>query len=133
MSLETSINTRLNAVTAVTDLVSARIYWKQRPRGSALPCVVCWPITKSVVNHAAGVTATKHARIQVDSLAATASEARTLADAVATALSGWSDSGGTPSISMCHQMTDADLSAGPDHGKDSPRDRVSQDYELWYS
>lgn len=133
MSLETSIDTRLNAVTAVTNLVSTRIYRHQRPRNSGWACVVYQRITSSVVNHANGVTTTKHTRIQVDSLAATASGARILADAVATALSGWSDPGGTLSISMCHQMSDVDLSAGPDHGKDSPRYRISQDYELWYS
>lgn len=133
MGLDTSIDTRLNAVTALTDLVGTRIYRKQRPRGSALPCVVYYRITSSVVNHAAGVTATRHARVQVDSQADLESEARTLADAVATALSGWSDPGGTPSISMCHQMSDADLSEEPDHGTDVPRYRISQDYELWYS
>jgi len=133
VSLETSIDTRLNAVTALTDIVSTRIYRQQRPRGSALPCVVYQRITSSVVNHAGGVTATKNTRIQVDSLASTASGARTLADAVAGAISGWSNSGGTPSISMCHQMSDVDLVAGPDHGEDAPRYRVSQDYELWYS
>lgn len=134
MSLETSIDTRLNAVTAVTDLVSTRIYLKQRPRRSALPCVVYQRITSSVVGHAAGVTTTKHTRVQVDSLAAPPSGARTLADAVALALSGWSDPTGTPSISMCRPIApDMDLSVEPDHGTDSPSDRISQDYELWYS
>jgi hypothetical protein len=56
--------------------------------------------------------------------------ARTVADAVTTALSGWSNTGGSPSISMCHQQSDLDLSSPPEHGDDVILYRISQDYRL---
>ena len=130
MGVESQIYTQLAATAALTDEVSTRIYRYQRPRGGGLPAVEFRRIDSEIVNHATGATATEWCRIQVDCFAMDMDTARTVADAVTTALSGWSNSGGSPSISMCHQQSDMDLSEEPAHGDDAMLFRISQDYRL---
>lgn len=130
MGVETQIQTQLEATSTLTDEVSTRIYRYQRPRDSALPAVTFQRIESEIVNHATGATATGWYRFQVDCWADDMDDARTVADAVSTALSGWSNTDGTPSISMCHQQSDTDLTEPPDHGDDAMLYRISQDYRL---
>ena len=132
MGLESQVYAQLAATSAVTDAVVARIYRFQRARGSALPCVAFQRVTSNVSNHSTGATTTKRCTFQVDSYASDLDTVRTVADAVETALSGWSNTGGTPSISMSHLQSDIDIPPEPEHGTDAPLFRISQDYELWY-
>ena len=133
MSLETLLHAQLAATSALTDAVSTRIYRYQRARGSALPAVTFQRFTTTPSNHATGTTVTTNARIQVDSWAADMDTARTVSDAVATALNGWSSTGTTPSITMVHLISDLDLSAPPEQGDDVLMYRITQDYDIWYA
>lgn len=133
MSVESQIQTQLEATSALTNLVGTRIYRYQRPRADALPAVTFQRIETEVVNHATGATETHWCRVQVDSWADDMDTARSVADAVATALSGWSNSGGSPSISMSHLQSDIDMTEPPDHGDDVMLYHVSQDYMLSYA
>ena len=130
MGLETQIQTQLEATSDLTDAVSTRIYRYQRPRESALPAVTFQQINSEIVNHSLGATETQWAQFQVDCWADDMDTARTVADAVTTALSGWSNTDGTPSISMCHQQSDMDLTEPPGHGDDVMLSRISQDYRI---
>jgi hypothetical protein len=130
MGLEAQIQTQLAATSAVTDAVSTRIYRYQRPRGGTLPAVTFQRIDSEIINHSTGATDTQWARFQADCWADDMDTARTVADAVTTALSGWSNTGGTPSISMCHQQSDMDLTEPPEHGDDVMLYRISQDYRI---
>lgn len=130
MGIETQIQARLAAVSALTDEVGTRIYRYHRSRGSALPAVTFQRIETEIVNHSKGATETHWTRIMVDSWAEDMDTVRTVADAVTSALSGWSNTGGTPSISMCHQQSDVDLTEEPEHGDDAMLFRVSQDYRI---
>ena len=132
MGLEAQIHEQLAATSVVTDEVSVRIYRHQRARGTVLPAVVFERAETNIVNHATGATTTETCTMQVDSYASTLDGVRTLADAVKTALSGWSNTGGTPSISMSHQVSDFDVPADPEHGTDAPVYRITQDYLLSY-
>jgi hypothetical protein len=132
VSLETQVQTRLEAVSNLTDAVSTRIYRYIRARKTPLPCVVWRRMETEIVHHAAGETETRWARLEVISIADDMDTVRTVADAVAEALSGWSDSGGTVSISMCHQQSDLDNVIPPDHGNESTEYQVIQDYRLSY-
>lgn len=130
MGVESQIHTQLAATSAVTDAVSTRIYRYQRPRDSALPAVTFQRIDAEIVNHTTGATVTRWARFMVDAWAADMDTVRTVADAVTTALSGWSNTGGSPSISMCHQQSDVDMTEPPEHGDDVMTYRISQDYRI---
>lgn len=130
MGIETQVYTQLAATSALTDEVGARIYRHQRPRETSEPCVVFRRFTSEIVNHSTGASDTQYVTITVDSYAADMDDARTVADAVTTAISGWSNTGGTPSISMCHQISELENPDYPDHGSDALAYRITQDYRI---
>lgn len=132
MGLESQVYAQLAATSELTDEVAARIYRFQRERGSALPSVAYQRVTSNTSNHSTGATTTRRCTFQVDSYADDLGEVRTVADAVETALGGWSNPSGTPSISMSHLQSDLDIPPEPEQGTDVPKFRISQDYELWY-
>ncbi|HUT92365.1 MAG TPA: DUF3168 domain-containing protein [Thermoguttaceae bacterium] len=132
-TLETIIQARLEATTALTNAVSTRIYRYQRPRASALPAVTFQRINTHISNYSTGALTTKNATFQVDAWAADMDTCRTVADAVTTALSGWSSTGTTPAFKMVHQVSDYDLSTPPTDGDDVMMYRISQDYLLWFA
>ena len=133
MGLETQIYTQLADTSTLTDEVGTRIYRYRRNRGSAFPAVTFERIETTTENHSTGATVTEHCRVEVDSWAEDMDTCRTVADAVKTALSGWSNTGGTPSISMSHIQSDIDMTEEPNDGTDVLLHRISQDYELWYA
>jgi len=135
VGIEAQIQTQLGATSALTDAVSTRIYRYRRPRAAALPAVTFRRIDTEIENHSEGASVTTHCRVQVDSWSdsETGDEVRTVADAVATALKSWSNTGGSPSISSCRQMSDVDLTEYEEDGTDAIQFHISQDYELWYA
>ena len=135
MGIEAQIQTQLEATSALTDVVSTRIYQYKRARGTSLPAVTWQRIESEVENHSTGASETKHCRIQVDCWSETENgdQVRTIADAVSTALGSWSNTGGSPAISSCRQVSDVDLTEPVDDGSDELLYHVSQDYELWHA
>ncbi len=130
VTIEAQIYTQLADTSALTDEVGTRIYRYRRPREDDLPAITFQRTESEVVNHATGATDTEWTTIMVDSWADDMDACRTVADAVKTALSGWSNSGGSPSISMCHQQSDVDLSEDSIHGDETVMYRISQDYRI---
>ncbi len=130
MTIEAQVYAQLAATSSLTDEVGARIYRYRRPREDNLPAVTFRRIDSDIINHATGATDTEWTRIMVDSWDDDMDTCRTVADAVKTALSGWSNSGGSPSISMCHQQSDVDLTEDSPHGDEKLIHHISQDYRI---
>lgn len=124
---------KLQATTAVTDLVSTRIYPASRRQSAALPAIVYQRISTTIQNASVGESGTAWARVQVDCMAETFAGARALAAAVKGALSGWTDTDGTPAVSMCHWVDEQDAPGGLDEGEDDRVYDVIQDYYIQYS
>jgi len=90
---------RLKGLTAVSDLVGAKIYPMKAPQKVALPYVTYQQISRVPANHAMGTTSTNFQRIQVDCWASSYDGAQALAAAVRgdeaesspTGLAGWID------------------------------------------
>ena len=133
MSLEDSIATRLEATTALTDLVGTNIFRYQRKRASGLPAVVFVREITDPSNYSEGDTVTRHAIVSVDSISHDMDEVRNVSQAVLNSLSGWSDTGGDPNISPVIQVRDDDVTELPEHGTDQMIFRISQDYSFWYA
>lgn len=86
MGIESGIITRLNAVTAVTDLVSSRIYANVLPDGITKPAIVYQVISVTQFDPNVNNDGLKErARIQFTLIADTTSERRQLSDAIKTA------------------------------------------------
>lgn len=72
------------------DLVSNRVQWDTMPQGSALPSVVMYVISGVTDYTMSGASGYVSTRVQFDSRGHTAAEARSVADALADRLSGFS-------------------------------------------
>ena len=87
MSLEAGVVARLNAVTAVTDLTSTRIYADTLPDGTTHPAIIYRIVTTipfdSNINADGGIF---QSRVQLTLVSDTKSETITLMEAVKTAL-----------------------------------------------
>ncbi len=130
MTVEAQLQAQMEDTAALTDLVGTRIFRYQRPRGTALPAVTFKRTNTDPVNHAGGVTATEWVSYEVNIWANDMDVMRSVADAVATALSGFSNPGGDPSISMSHLQSEIDATENPEHGDDNLLFHFIQDYRL---
>lgn len=125
----TRLVAKLKATTAVTDIVALRIYPMSAPQGEALPYIVYEITLDNPINHATGTTGTASMRLAVSCLAATYAGAKTLAAAVATALSGWTDDSGC----LWHLDSSSDDIGETQVGRDVPEFyAVAQEYTVWY-
>jgi hypothetical protein len=98
----TRLTARLKAITAVTDLVGARIWPVDRRQGTELPAITYERITRTELNHATGTTNTSRVRIELNCWASSYAGAHALAAAVRgngaadspTGIAGWTDGNG---------------------------------------
>ena len=130
---ETRIIAKLKGTSAVTALIGsgsdARVRMlHRRTEWGGSDSITMQRISSSPINHAGGTTSTYSARIQLDLWSATPMGIRTLTAAVRGALSGWSDTSGTPDVTMCHLENEMDGPEGPDAGEEETEYRVIQDY-----
>lgn len=131
---ETRIVVRLLATSAVTDLIGTRLRKIQRKTAwGSSDSVTYQTISTDWSNHSTGTTTLGFARIQVDCWSATPVGVRALAAAVRGALSGWSESSGTPTVTMCHLQNEQDMPEGPDPGEEATEYRITQDYLVQFS
>ena len=127
-----SLMTRLRAVTGVTDLVSSRIRCGKIAQADAMPAIAVELDMMRPVNHAGGTSATKFANVLVRCRGASYASAVAVSDAAETALNGWSDGDGTPSISMVHVL-DKTYDPGPEvTGEDVIREQFVLDCLVQY-
>jgi len=86
MGIESGIVARLNAVSAVTSLVSNRIYADYLPDGSIYPAIVYQVISMTVAPALSADTTMREARIQLTLIDDSKTGIIVLSDAVQTAL-----------------------------------------------
>jgi len=129
---ETRMIAKLKATSAVTDLVSTRIRPLLRKQGAALPAITYQRISTIPCNASVGEANVAWARVQVNSFASTYAGAKALAAAVKACLSGWTDTGGSPSVIMSHWEGDSDLPEDVQPGQDLQVHGVAQEYLIEY-
>lgn len=132
-SVEESIYTKLQATSAVTALVSTRVYPIVAPQGAALPYITYQKIAGNTVNNLSGADATSNGLYQIDCWAASYSGVKALADSVRSAMNGWFNTGGTPRIDGSFLQNETDLPDMPGDGGDEPTHRVSMDFSIWFA
>ncbi len=131
---ETRIVVKLLTTSAVTTLIGARLRQIQRKTDWGTSDSITYQrISTDWSNHSTGTSTLGFARIQIDCWSSTPLGARTLAAAVRAALSGWSDTSGTPDVTMCHLQNEQDMPPGPDGGEEATEYRISQDYFVQFS
>ena len=132
---ETRMVAKLLATSGVTDLIAARLWPIMSPQNTGRVTHITYTTVDKQLYNTTGPTAANgsgECRIQVDCWAATYPAAKALSDAVRATLQDWSDTGGTPSISMCHFQGEHDSPEPTEAGSDEYTHRVSQDYMLQY-
>jgi hypothetical protein len=111
VTVEDAVVDRLLSLSAVTALVSSRVYLDKLPQSPTYPCVRVQQISEPEDYHLRGGSTMKRARIQVDAFAREVSgvNAYALADTVASAihgdeagsgLSGWKGTIGSPAVDV---------------------------------
>jgi hypothetical protein len=131
---ETRMIVKLKDTVAVVDLVGDRIRHLTRKKGWEGNDAITYQRISTDTSGGADVTnSTRFVRIQLDIWSSTPMGARTLAAAVRGALDYWSDTGGSPAISMCRWLAEMDAPEGPDAGGESEEYRMIQEYYVQYS
>lgn len=141
MTVEEAVVARLLALSAVTALVSTRVYLDRLPQSPTYPCVRVQLIDEQQDPHMRGAMAMRVARVQVDTFAQERSGvnpyalAQTVASAVhgddaGSGLSGWTGEIGSPAITIhASARLDRRRSYDPDELRVVT---VSQDYQVSY-
>ena len=130
MTLEDAIFEKLIHTTAISSRVGSRFYRGWRPHNGKLPCVTFGRVTTEPVNSAAGVETTTRITMQVDVWAANQRTARTIADAIRSALGGWTHTS-SPTVSPANLINETDMTEGGEPGTQLQEHRVSQDWAMW--
>jgi len=128
---ETRIVNKLKNTSAVTDLISDRIRcgWRREAWGTS-DALTYQRISTAWSNHATGTTTLYFVRVQIDLFSSTALGCRALANAVRTALGGWSDDASTPVVTMCHLENQQDMPVEADAAEEETEFRIVQDWLL---
>lgn len=82
MGWQLALTARLEAAQGVTALVGSRVYWIERPQGSALPAITLTTISDAMDQHLKDFESLQPARCQIDVWAPTYEVARQITDAV---------------------------------------------------
>lgn len=86
MTMETALRSRLQAASAVTNIVGASIFWTERPQRSAYPAVVLQTISDERPQHMKGLNDFRPTRVQIDCFALKRDTVVTLREAVIAAV-----------------------------------------------
>lgn len=114
MSQLTALYNILSGATAITDVVSTRIYPIFPPQRAAFPLLVFTTNTPSVVDHKSGTAAVDEVEIQVDTYTKTALDGETLQAAVRSALDGYTGTTGGVNIIGIYLETTSSPQHDPD-------------------
>lgn len=113
-----ALRTRLLSVSAVTDLVSTRVYPMTKPEGALMPCVVYRRITGTSDEYLGGTTGAAMMRIQFDCYANSYSDAEGLAEQVRLAVHQYRGTVGSVVIHSVNLANRIDRLQMPVHGND---------------
>ena len=133
-TLESLLYDQLAATSAITDETSTRIYRGRRPQDTSLPAITYQRVSTTAVNHATGATDTAFCTIQINALAANQGTARTIADAIKTALKTWTQTTVAPKFTAPpHLQNDVDVPEDPNFGEQDAPWMIAQDWLFGYS
>lgn len=118
---------RLQAVSAVTDLVGTRVFPAPLPQGQTLPAVTYQRVSGARESAMGSDTGVAHPRIQVDCWASSYSGVKALATAVRGALQRYSGTIATVEIQDSFLKNDIDL-----FEDEIEANRVMLDFEIWH-
>ena len=128
-----AIRTRLLSVSAVTNLVSTRIYPLTLPQGVTMPAVRYQRISGNSDPHIRGTTGTATARLQFDILATTYAAAESLREAIREAIDQYTGTSSGVVIHSCNATSHLDLFDEPVHGDAVGLYQMVSDYEIIHS
>lgn len=86
MDFEGAVRARLAAAADVTALAAQRIYWEERPQGSALPAITLTLASDPRDQHMGGFQTVRDAELQVDVWGTSFAQKKALKEAVIAAL-----------------------------------------------
>ena len=142
MTCAEAVRAYLATLAPVTALASGRNfspYLPQQPEPAKLPCILVQQISDVQEPHLRGTSNIKMARIQIDCVGKTVTEARTLDQAVQGTYSGGSPTGlrsiggVTQSGVTFHQALPATYFERVDDEELHYQKRVTRDYRVWYT
>jgi len=136
MTLVDAFYIRCAAQSAITDLVSTRIYRTKRPQNTALPALVYLKTGGKDETHQSGGTTLARARLLVECWASTPSGAEALRDAVRDAwhtFAGTITSGGqTVTVLRAELEDDGENDSPPQDASDQASFLAEMDLSIWY-
>ncbi len=98
MPIEDMIYTKLSATTALTDLVSTRIYPLVRPQDCVNPAIVYWKVSNPTIFMMSSADEISTPRFQFDCYGVTFSSAKAIGRQVRKAMDRWGTSTGNPIV-----------------------------------
>jgi hypothetical protein len=107
--METGLYSYLISKTAITALVATRIYPLIAPEGAAYPFLIYQRISTQHEHNMAGSSGLATATVQLDAYSDTYAEAKSIGNAIRTALDGYRGSMGGTFVSRCHIGDERDL------------------------
>lgn len=130
--MEAAIYAKLAATSAVTNLVSTRIYPMRLPQSGSLPAIVYQRIsTNEIVTHD-GASNLAEARLQVTAWATTYISAIAIATAIRNTLQGAAFTAASITIQGCFLDDSRHNYIAPDDGGDTGAYSVSLDFMIWH-
>jgi len=132
-NIESRIRQRLADYPALNALIGTRIYPQVLPVGTEVPAVAYEMTSGGPVNAGSGPTGTTHREFQLTICGARYEDVKSVAAQTRAALSGWSDSTGTPSISPVLLTNEIDDVVDLGDGTNTQARRVFQDFSIWFA
>jgi len=131
MAFESGLVTYLETVTALTNIVSTRIYPLIAPQGSIYPYLIYLKASGSTEHHMTSASDLRLDTYQFDCYG-TYTQVKSVEDALRGALDGYRGAAGTETIRVCHLQSVRD-SHEPDRiGSATGNFRVSLDFLIGY-
>lgn len=135
MTIATALYTHLRDDAGVSAIVGTRIYPMNAPPAAVLPYVTFQVIALDDLRHMTGVVGVAETLMQLDSWGVSAGVARSLKEAIRTALHGFSGPMGDEALDVRSSTlrTARDDFERPAGGGTVGLYRVSQDFAIWHS
>ncbi len=126
------IRTHLLTKTAITDLVSTRIYPLEIPQNATLPAVRLTVVAGGSVRSQDGTSLLGHQTVQVDAISDTWIEAHTVAETIRKELDFYKGTAGSITVRGIHAEDHRMLDDRPGDASDEKQYGHSRDYRVWF-
>lgn len=137
MRIEQGLFAYLSTATAITSLVSTRIYPLVVPQDTSLPAITYQQTANNTDHHSLTGTLRSdgcpRASIQLDVYATTYAACKEIADAVRTTLDGFRGMMGTVAVRGCYKRGEVDYNELPADASSPGEYRISVDFEIDYN